>query len=583
MWTDDLDDESWSCLVRWRAQNQLLDDVFTMATHSRYPSADRDRVVEFCRGQGLAPTDPVDRAVYFLRTRQPEQYEALDPDGTLLVAGYSRADHATRTELRAALTGTGSMGLIRIITQDAHAVPSATEVEDVARGLAADGHWARLWRLARELRLDQAVRAVRLLGDWRPADREGKDLADRLAAADPATIEAVVRGAYTKIATADPVPTAAYVSIAPDGTELAFFDRERVTVCSLDGGEVVSFDRADGSSWTMGPLPPVTAAARGLLNLPDDPPDDLAGVSIRLPGSGGANGVHLGDAVFYLENTGVIRRRRPDWQREVLPVRGERLTAVPGGYVVDGASLTFGDVTGYRSVPGSELGIHGGFSLTVQAAEPGTGRLAVTAGSDLGPLLVVGRDGAVLGKATTWAGRYRFFGPERLVAIGADGVVRSWRVADGRLDLEVSRFPEGPVWFSGPAESLTLVSRDDPSTSVRLDPVTLEPVAAPEEAEPPLATVPGGTHAVFRVPGGVALRDLRLGAAAEILGRPVSHLGITDLGVVTAAAERNAPDSGPGMALNLLLDFLHHRMGAEIGVGAVQELAADDDIQLGGA
>ena len=573
IWTEDLDDESWSCLVRWREQDELLGAVFALA--ETLPAALRERLVDFCSRHGLAPVDPAERAVYFLLNRRQDQYEALDPDGSLLVAGYFRAQPEVRAALRTALTGSGGMGLIRLITEDTRTIPAAAEIEDVARGLAADGQWTRLWRLICDLRLDQATRAVRFLGDWRPADQESRELADRLAATDPAVVEAVVQSAWTRIEVRDPIPTAAHVSVAPDGSELAVFDRARVSVHAVpDGHEIATFDREDG--FTIGP---VSSTLKSLLKLPDP----IAAGSFRhLPGRGGAGGVHLGDVVVYLENGNVVRRSRPDWRAEHVSMHGERLTAMPGGYAVDGRELVFGDATGHRTVMSRGYWVRGGVQLVVQAVEPESGRLAVTAEDDLDVLFLVGRDGAVLDRTTTWAGQYRFFGPERLVAVGVNGLVRSWRVDDGRLAVATSRDLDGSVWFSDPAGPLKLIPRDDPANPVWLDPVTLEPVTRPEETAAPLATVPGGTHAVFRVDGGVALCDLRLGDAAEVLTRPLAHLGPVDLAAVSAAAARAAENSAPGVVLNLLLDCLHHRVGTEIGVGPISTRAADDDIQLGG-
>src|SRR5262245_32452212 len=52
MWTEDLDDESRQCLVRWRGEAELSAAVFAMAMN---PRTLREPVLAFCRRHGLVP------------------------------------------------------------------------------------------------------------------------------------------------------------------------------------------------------------------------------------------------------------------------------------------------------------------------------------------------------------------------------------------------------------------------------------------------------------------------------------------------------------------------------------------------
>ena len=67
-------------------------------------------------------------------------------------------------------------------------VASASVVAELSRGR----DWPRLWRLALDLPLAEAVAAVALIDRrWRPADEPGRELLSRLAAARQRKIRAV--------------------------------------------------------------------------------------------------------------------------------------------------------------------------------------------------------------------------------------------------------------------------------------------------------------------------------------------------------------------------------------------------------
>src|SRR5262245_10178179 len=52
IWTEDLDDESWQCLVRWRGEAELSAAVFAMAMN---PRTLREPVLAFCRRRSGDP------------------------------------------------------------------------------------------------------------------------------------------------------------------------------------------------------------------------------------------------------------------------------------------------------------------------------------------------------------------------------------------------------------------------------------------------------------------------------------------------------------------------------------------------
>ncbi|MFV2176423.1 hypothetical protein ACFHW2_02705 [Actinomadura sp. LOL_016] len=76
---------------------------------------DRPETARFCAEHGLAPADPPRRAVFFLLTGRPEQYRALDPDGSLLALAYAAAPKPERARLREAMAEAGDLGLVGVI------------------------------------------------------------------------------------------------------------------------------------------------------------------------------------------------------------------------------------------------------------------------------------------------------------------------------------------------------------------------------------------------------------------------------------------------------------------------------------
>ncbi|WP_406498208.1 hypothetical protein OHB06_48900 [Streptomyces sp. NBC_01604] len=146
--------------------------------------------LEYCLAHGLAPVDETERAVFFVRTGQQEQYEALDPEGTLLALGYRAAGAAERTALRIAMAAMGGVDMLRVLAgqrSDRHDFASLaqTERDYLVTQLTRQGDWGRLWRLVRLMPLPEAVDTVGWFGTWRPPAEADRELFDALRAADP--------------------------------------------------------------------------------------------------------------------------------------------------------------------------------------------------------------------------------------------------------------------------------------------------------------------------------------------------------------------------------------------------------------
>lgn len=193
----------------------------------------------FCAAHHLAPSDEVERALFFVRTGQHEQYRALDPDGALLSLGYQGAPPEVRSVLRSAMTALGGIDVLRVLAgqrsaQDDFASLTEQERAYLVRRLTDQRDWDRLWPLIPLMPLAEAVEAVRGFdGRWFSGEDERRVL-EALRAADPQAVGSRVHalsGAppsapvpHIRITLADLDERIAGVSgldFAPDGTQLA--------------------------------------------------------------------------------------------------------------------------------------------------------------------------------------------------------------------------------------------------------------------------------------------------------------------------------------------------------------------------
>ncbi|MGI5197130.1 hypothetical protein ACQEVY_26465 [Streptomyces sp. CA-288835] len=166
---------------------------------------------EFCIAHHLAPADEVQRAAFFVRTGQQEQYEAQDPDGTLLGLAYRSASAEDRAELRRAMTALSGIDTLRVLAgqrserQDFVAV-SAGERRYLVRQLRERGEWDRLWRLVPLMTLPEAVATVRVFGRWRPSAAEDHELFEALRTANPAVVNDGLSAVSSMPSRIEPIP-----------------------------------------------------------------------------------------------------------------------------------------------------------------------------------------------------------------------------------------------------------------------------------------------------------------------------------------------------------------------------------------
>jgi hypothetical protein len=194
-WCRAPDDARWDLLLRWRDATKLTEAACTAAllqlagageTGSRLPR------VAFCVARGLAPADPVERALFYLLTGQQAQHRAADPDGVLTARGYAAADPHSRRMLRQALADAGSLDLMRVIADSGTRTPlTPAEWGYLASQLTSRLDWDGLWQVVRDMPIAEAAEWARRFSDgWRPAGERDRALFGLLRAADPAQVRA---------------------------------------------------------------------------------------------------------------------------------------------------------------------------------------------------------------------------------------------------------------------------------------------------------------------------------------------------------------------------------------------------------
>ncbi|GGK94107.1 hypothetical protein [Streptomyces flaveus] len=204
---------------------------------------DSSSAAAFCAEHHLAPADPVQRAIFFVRTRQLEQYQALDPDGSLLTLGYRGASDEERSVLRVEMSGLGILDVVRVLAgqssqQADFAYLSENERAYVAEQLAERRDWDRLWSLTLLMSLPEAVQTADEFGDWRPKDEDDRRVFEALRAADSIAVGRFVEalagvGPFSSLPRTRIWPTDTgeqpiavhALDFAPDGTQLAFAGR----------------------------------------------------------------------------------------------------------------------------------------------------------------------------------------------------------------------------------------------------------------------------------------------------------------------------------------------------------------------
>ena len=545
-WLGDPHEDTWEHVSRWCTPA----DVLAAAVDPARTAGSRAALGAYCTRNGLVPDNPVERVVFYVLTGDQERYQATDPDGTLLAGAYRNANEATREALRHTVVGVGDLDLVRVIADRPDRTLTVAEADYLARQLADEGEWERLWRLVPAMPLAGAVRAARRFTDWRPDDDAGRAFLTLLAGTDPDVLAAPeaaaswIRNAWT-----------GSFSFTPDGSAIAVRYRRGTKVFALPGGKLL----------------------------------------VNHPGSGYHNLMALdGGTILYLGPPRAeypVVRRAPGRAAETLifDAPGARCGRTPDGFVVDHRNvLYFGRAEGpWTRTVGGPLSISSSTAAkSMIAADPVSGNLAFRVYDDGRDLVLVDADLRVLASCPLdGPADGAFCGPERLVLWqwGGDRCVELWQ-RDGTDLVRTAR--TALTVYMRPAVAPGRVVVRSAEGLVWLDPGTLVPVAAPPGCPAIDASVasfsPDGSLLGVVTERGLEVHDLSLYQLAELIRTPLSQARLTDLETV-AMMEKRQLTGRLAAVVALLRAGLEHRFGAEVALGAGTHVAGDaDDIALGG-
>jgi WD40 repeat protein len=581
-------------------------------------------LAEFCIAHHLAPADEVQRAMFFVRTGQHEQYQALDPDGELLALGYRSASSEERSALRTAMTALGGIDALRVLAgqrsqQDDLTALTEQERTYLVRRFADQGDWDRLWPLTVLMPLAEAVAAVRVFGDWRPPGEDDRRVFEALRAADLHT----VRDRVSALSAASPSVPSPLIRIrlgdfdkrmaavddldfAPDGTQLAFAGK-------LDQMKV----RPSAAGGVMFTHTPVACAgivdlgSRALSRLYSDftyPVDRVAHL--------GAETIVVGEAdseadseenprekrIHYADRSGVRALRFETlWILGLERIAGDRAFIVSAdgsekctvfvgnfrGSLVDSGILDdLDDVIPWVTVvdPDGRL---------IAVLDETDGVVADLAGSvvnkvDSGPQTVEhGKPLAALSPSTlvvrgNSSGNLRVW-HEPFTSVEPSATIRTWSpetspiglawssalnrfLAVGRSHLELLDVPptrDGPMPDDLVSERIALAARRDEPRCVRLSPK-------------------GDVLAVGGMDDTIDLYALTALTLRPVIAEPMGLMNHKDLADAVAALENPVLDGESRETLTLLRTCLEFRFRHDVGIGDTAAAVAHDDIALGG-
>ncbi|MFD0899605.1 hypothetical protein [Actinomadura sediminis] len=534
-----------------------------------------DGLARICRKHRLAPADPVRRAAFFLLTGQPEQYRALDPDGSLLGLAYASAPPAGRGRLQRAMLTAGDLDLVRVIVgHDRRArIPEMPpeEIRYLAERLAERRDWDGLWALVQDVAIATGADLCGLFDGWAPRGADDRRVFELYRAADPAaTARAVAR-------------LAASEGRAAPRARLRF--RGRVNDVSFSPGRDGPFLAVAGTNRVVGVF-------------------DLRSAELaeRYAGFGASVGrvLHTGDGVVAAERTNRVDRdcrvvRCADGGTRVLHTARGSVTALTGtgdgGFVAGtrAGELLRGAPDGgpVAELPARRFRLSRSSWPRSVAAHP-SGRIAV-----LGRHLVVadpGADDLPLIDYEPPAAWPAFVDESGIVCAERGGTVRLLRsntpystVLAQRGAVHVDAGVRGLGALPGTGESVLVDGTGDLHVLDAGASARTTVHRAPEPCAPTSVTVSpdGGFLAVGDAAGHTDLFDLRVRELPRLVARPVAALLPRHLGIVATARAVPGLDRGSADALRLLEACLEHRFRFDVELGdAVRLSAGEFDISL---
>jgi hypothetical protein len=522
-------------------------------------------LVRLCVEKRLAPKDPVRRVVFFLLTRQLEQYRGMDPDGRLLELAYASATRQTRTGLQQAMRATGGLDLVRVLVggDRRRRIPQMEEAEldYLAQQLAAREEWPRLWGMVQDVAPSTGLGLMRLFGNWAPRDEDGRRVYEMMRRADPESARMSMRGLqdwWPAIMHSSRIQFHGRVndvSFAPDAPLLAIAGTHRVAgVVDLTQGRLIerydcfrssvgyvvhtgggSFVAAERTNNGQEPCRLVRCAGGAGQALYEEP-GPITALTLRTADGAFAAGTRGGDILLgapdgavqavRLKKLGLDPQR--DWPRAVTAHLGS------GRLAVLARELAVTNATATEVLARGENGM-----IVGRAVFTGPDELVVA--SKRGTLQQLRREGGKLVPGAVNAGLIR--GLEALPGRAEVALVD----ARGRIVVLDAHSLE-QKWTSG--------ARDDESTvtSAHLSPM-------------------GEFLAVGYDAGYTDLYDLRAWALPGLMTRPLVSCVPADLSTVAGARAAKDLPATARTFLDLLQGLLEYRFRFDIEIGEIADLA----------
>ncbi|MEV5826707.1 hypothetical protein AB0L25_14110 [Spirillospora sp. NPDC052242] len=545
------------------------------------PEHVREIVVRTCAERGLVPAEPPARAAFLLVTGRYEEYRLLDPDGSLLAAAYAAGPAGLRDRVRSAIAAAGELDLLRVLI-DATSVRTMSVRERglLADRLAAEEAWPKLWRLARDLPLAEAIGALRAV-PGRPPPGLPPAAFDRLRRMPPHRVAAALASldAPAPVRLEHGLLLPGDHALSPDGTRIAVEGYSRdagaevVVEYTLPEGEVVARHR---KAHAEGPVH-AGDAVFGIAGRPERVSGRVHGDVVRYGGGGEPASV-----------LGPRRGDRPIWA----------LAAAPSGLVAaspDGLYLLAPPYDRpHRTVRFADLGLPPVPPFTL-AVEWTTGMIAVGGAApavlDAAAETVIARGDAVSSGAVQVA----FASPSRLITRNRDGSCTGWAIAHGMLR------PEPTALAGKPGQRITALPAHDRLWAGRyagfFDPATLE------QAGPPAGGGLADVRALWAAPAGAHFAIVREETSAvrkgheddvevygtyrdpagRMLDRPLADFAPADLDRIDALIASGKYDGDVAELLALHRIFLEERYGSDVALGTAVPLGDETDIALGDA
>lgn len=564
--------------------------------------------VGFCVAHHLAPSDDVERAVFFMLTGQYEQYRALDADGALLALGYRSASAEVRGSLRTAMTAFGGIDTLRVLAGGSRRddLASLTEPERayLVRQLADHGDRERLWSLTVLLPLAEAVDAAHALGDWRPAGTDDRRVFEALRGTDPHRVRAL-----GEVPPARPLPavrlrlgdlderlselTLKDLDFAPDGTQLAFAGNRDTTV-----GEI---------------------GCAGFVNLGGRP---ISGLYYHFPHPL-AQVAHLGsDAIVVAESGWKAKIHYADRDGMRTPhfaateicglerIAGDRAFVVSATSAEDSMPTPMVFTGNFGESPATAETLHGlaPFLPEVTVVAPGSRLVGMLASYavvvDLADSVVHQLDSGELDSDPPPAAPVlAALSPSALVSWGPHGGLRVWHeplMSAERLEtLPTWSAPAAPIglaWSPALGRFLSLhkpyveILDLAPAAPDRMRPTRIAlaepPPSAGASAGEPLATLSpaGDVLAVVTREHTIDVYPLTRLTLARLIAQPLGLMDHKALADVVAAQASPVLDDESRRTLDLIRACLEYRFRHDIGIGDAAEtrFVADYDVELGG-